>query len=162
MWYTESIKYVEIYIHGYLSRERFISKLANQLKWTCTENTWIGDNFPWCQYIYMRCAKIAGLYNIILNFIQCWFYGPFYSLAILAHEGHYDIQLLDIALSKSIQPLIFYTPVHCSVRRNAYMYFWLLFLNSTLLSLFKLWPSVHLEIQSIHSRDIALTRKLYQ
>ena len=63
----------------------------------------------------MRCAKIAGLYNIILNFIQCWFYGPFYSLAILAHEGHYDIQLLDIALSKFIHPLIFYwyiTPVY--------------------------------------------------
>ena len=74
----------------------------------CTENTWSGYNFPFCHYIYMRCAKIAGLYNIILNFIQCWFYGPFYSLAILAHEGHYDIQLLDIALPKFIHPLIFY------------------------------------------------------
>ena len=63
----------------------------------------------------MGCAKIAGLYNIILNFIQCWFYGPFYSLAILAHEGHYDIQLLDIALSKFIQPLIFYTPVYAEM-----------------------------------------------
>ena len=63
----------------------------------------------------MRCAKIAGLYNIILNFIQCWFYGPFYSLAILAHEGHYDIQLLDMALSKFIHPLIFYTPVYAEM-----------------------------------------------
>ena len=46
---------------------------------------------------------------------------PFILLPFLAHEGNYDIQLLDIALSKFIQPLIFYTPVHCSVRKNAYI-----------------------------------------
>ena len=103
----------------------------------------------------MRCAKITGLYNIILNFIQCWFYGPFYSLAILAHEGHYDIQLLDIALSKFIHPLIFYTPVYAEMLLHIFL---IIDVNTTLLSFFKLWPSVHLEIQSIHSRDIALTR----